>query len=333
MSNSLLEYKELLAVSIGINLAYVAFSKYVTNNDAQTPFFEIVSRYANNAISRLKRRRTKGVSNLEHILIELTYYLDSKILTADSTIIVGNISKKCKETNSSINSIFDDEKLMVDKTVDFKFYSHLSLQLATFGLFLLFIAPLQERLHLDLRIVTFYLNLITIISIVHSSIWEFECMKIKKSKYKIINTIAEPTNKLFGFLGAKLAPKFIFIIFSFAFYIFIFFHVLGNKVHLLSTLSSSFPFLFRNSIVFSIILCFSNFILYFLLISARVEISVIRFRKSLRKKKLEDLVKTYSGLLQEAKDEMKANPLDKITEESITQELKNNGTIHNSDIK
>jgi Ni,Fe-hydrogenase I cytochrome b subunit len=126
-----------------------------------------------------------------------------------------------------------------------------------------------------------------------------------------------------------LSPRFVYIIISFVLYTFCFLYGIWNRDYFVRTLSEKYPFLHRNSIVFSVILCFSNFIIYFFITSIRYEISVSRFKKTLNKEKLEDLVRNYTELEKDAQREMEENPLQKVSEISIT-EKKQNGSPENN---
>lgn len=308
---------------------YVTLSQYATKDNSQTPFYEILSRYAKNAVSRIKDKKTKGLESLEKNQSELEYYINSEKLSPESTIIVNKIIKSFQEKTTHVNNLSNKETNRIQKFIDFEYYAHLSLLLATYGLLLLFISPLESRLHYDLRGFLLCSNVLTLFSVIHSTVWELP-FKINEIKYNFLNKLCGKINIATDFLKQILAPRFVYIIISFVLYTFLFFYGIWNRDYFVTTLSEKYPFLYRNSIVFSVILCFSNFIIYFAITSIRHEITVSRFIKSLNKEKLEDLVRNYTALEKDAKREMEANPLQKVSEISIT-EKKQNGSPENND--
>lgn len=320
LTSTLQDYSELIAVSIGINLAYIALSQYVSKGDnSQTPFYEILARYAKNTITRIEEKQTKGLDSLEKNQTLLEYYVSFKNIPPGPLAIFENIIRKYKEIRTKVKNITITETSNVEKYIEFKYYPQLSLFLATYGLLLLFIGPLETRFHFDLRGLLFCTNFIILLSLIHSVIWELPTPLINDPKRKWFKERKEKINLKIKNVGKFLSPRFSLIIIFFFLFIVYFFFAIYNREFFIDTLKTKYPFLFRNSLVFSIVLCYSNFMLYFVLTAVRHEISVSRFKKSLQGENLDEKVRNYEDLEIEPMKQIKDNPLMSISDIPIEE--------------
>jgi hypothetical protein len=321
------DYSELIAVSVGLNLAYIALSQYMSKGDnSQTPFYEILARYAKNTITQIEEKQTKGLDSLEKNQTLLEYYVSFKNIPPDALAIFNNIIGKYKELQNKVRNITISETTRVENYINFKYYPQLSLFLATYGLLLLFIGPLETRLRFDPCGLLFFTNFIVLFSLLHSVIWELPTPLLNDPKREWFKKRKEKINRIIKETGKFLSPKFSFIIIFFFLFIAFFFLAIKNREFFTVTLKTEYPFIFRNSLVFSIILCYSNFMFYFALTAVRHKISVDRFKKALKAENLDEKVRSYEELEIEPMSQIKKGPLMSISEMPIEEIKSENGS-------
>ncbi len=311
--NTISDYTDIIAISIGLNLAYVIITNYtLKGNDNKASFFDILSLYVDSAISRIVKRKSKKLITLKNLQLKLEYYLASKSSNnSEKKAIVKNIDDELKNIDTSVNDLIENKKIKVKRAIRAKYYSHISLLLATYGIFILFLSPLEKRIFLSFNSILVYLNFITFFCVIHSIIWEFQTLYIKIKKLSILNTIICDLSNL-------LAPRFRNIIYSQ--FIFIIALIIAIYCKYFNTyVALKFPFFYRNALVFATVLLFSNFIFYTIFCFIRVEIVVSRFKRKLKALDISNKVITYNGLLAPILKDLENDPLVVVSEIVLTQ--------------
>jgi hypothetical protein len=318
-SSSLSDYSEIISVSIGLNIVYIAISSYLVKPDPQAGFYNILSDFVTRSTARIKLKCTDGLANLNNLHEKLVVWRREETLSTESTLVVNKVDSLLIEINKTVECATEQEISKVKKVIDFSFYPQISLSLTIYGLFLLFIMPLEKRLNLDLRGLLFCLNGVTLFSILHSVFWEFSCFSIKGKLFskKTTNYI----NKTFLSISKIGSPRFRYILVGILIYIIFLLSILQFKDAVASKVKSLSPFIYRNSYIFAVLLVYSNFIFYFIYCVGRIKISEKHFKKSLKKEEVDTKVRDYGDLLRSVKEEIDSKPLKKVSEIDLTEKI------------
>ena len=164
----LVDFNDLFVIAIGVSMAYIVIEKHQTGKS----FFSILSKITSIVQNWVLEHKTLPQQNEETVISQIQYYLSSCRLSEQTVGALDLVCTKAEGVMSRVKKLEEWIKHKMEFHTKTDFLNVISYDSFLYGLFVLFVGALQNKLNLQCAGLLEWMLLAMLLCLVHCLIYE-----------------------------------------------------------------------------------------------------------------------------------------------------------------